>query len=169
MKYAWYVDDNNAGTDFCHIENKPMELDDALSLTCDMSAERAFSVPAFETDIIANKVNYDEDYEVDGEHSILAEVAFEEWLGKNYLAFTKEISSYWEIPSDIKDLYNKGFIKKICATKSAVTLIWVRKEDHYKEQRFILSKDKDFENKSFEKVVSEDDYYSFQNFCRDNL
>ena len=39
MKYAWYIDDNNTGIDFCCIENKPMELDDALSLTCDTESE----------------------------------------------------------------------------------------------------------------------------------
>lgn len=169
MKYAWYTEDKNTGVSFCGVEDQPMQLDDALQLTHDTSEEKAFSVPAFETAIIANKVNYGEDFIVDGKHSILDEVAFEEWHGKNYMVINTEFSSKWDIFPTIKGLYNKGFIRRISSSRSSVTITWVHRYDHYKEQKFIFSKDKDFENKSFLKMVGLDTYYLIQDFCKANL
>lgn len=166
MKYAWYLDDDNTGIEFIGMGNEPMQLINALALTCDTSAEKAFSVPAFETGIIAKKVKYGEDFDVDGEHSILDEIAFEEWDGKNYMVITKAYSSYWNVPLPIKKLYNKCCIRNVYATKSTVTITW---EYHKKQHKFVLAKEKDFENKSFEKMVDETTYYSIQDFCKANL
>lgn len=169
MKYAWYTEDENTGLSFCSIEDEPMRLDDALQLTYDTSAENAFSIPAFETNVIANQVEYGADFAVDGQHSILEEVSFEVWHGKNYMVITKELSSKWNIFPTIKKLYNKGFIRGISSSKTAVAITCVHRYDHYKEQRFIFSKDRDFENKSFSKIVGLDTYYLIQDFCKANL
>lgn len=171
MKYAWYIDDEkNTGMEFIGISNTPMQLNNALSLTCDTSAEKAFSVPAFETDIMAKKVKYNDDYAIDGKHSILDEITFEEWNNKNYMITTKEQSSNWKIPLPIKKLYNKRLIRDVIISKSTVTIKWEYPQEQQKIiSQFIFTKKKNFENKAFEKIVTPNTYYIIQDFCKANL
>ena len=165
MKYAWYIEDSNAGVEFCGINDIPMDVEDALSLTHDMSAEVAFSCPAFPTEIVSDKVDYGASCDIDGIHSLYDEICFENWDGQNYMIHINKHSSHFEISSTIKKLYNKSYICRISNSASNVTIVW--KDSHINYHKYIFSADKNFENASFLKNadISESDYYSIQDFC----
>lgn len=172
MKYAWYIDDvENSGMEFCGIEDYPMDVMDAISLTNNTSVYTAYSCPCFETQIEADKVDYGESFDVDGTHSILDEIGFEldHYTGKNYMVIEKEHSSCFEIPQTIKDLYNKGVLAKVSVCKSYVAIVC--KDTCGNEYKFLFSDSKNFENKSIIRKmpnsIGESDYYVISDWCKE--
>ena len=47
MRYAWYTENKEGKRELISIENRPMDINDALDLTKSTKANIAYSYPAF--------------------------------------------------------------------------------------------------------------------------
>lgn len=171
MKYAWYTKRPNEDKRLITIENRPMDINDAVKLTKHTKATTAYSYPAFKTKKInASNIDYNNDFNIDKLHSIFDEITFESYNNletnktESYMVIEdEELNDKFEIPETIKNLYN-SVIKYIYATTWSVT--FTAKDKNNKWEKFMLSKGRNFENKSITKKynIAEEDYTELKKF-----
>lgn len=174
MKYAWYVDFEYEGRELVSIENRPMDVNDAIQLTIANKAITACSYPAFKLkNIQVRNIDFEDNFDLDGIHSIFDEIIFESYNSRetykteNYMIIPdEEMAKKYEIPETIKDLYTKEIIKSVYATSWSVT--YTGKGPKGNQEKYMLSEGRNFENKNIQKKlnINDEEYKTLQNFSQ---